>query len=131
MPTIAYWPGRIPPNTTPSTAMSMDLLPTILDLAQLPPAPTKGPNAVDGVSLKPLLLEGRELSPRKLFWRMGTKARAARSGQWKLQAIPGRNPELYDLSEDIGEVRNLASDYPELVGDLQQSLKAWEEAVDR
>ena len=37
----------------------------------------------------------------------------------------GQQTVLYDLSEDIGESRNLAGEHPEIVERLEAELEAW------
>src|SRR5688500_1184847 len=77
---IAWWPGKIKTGTTNQTAMTMDLMPTMLELAQV--SLPRG-HELDGVSLVPLLLEGKPLSARTLYW--GYNGRfAVRQGPWKL-----------------------------------------------
>jgi hypothetical protein len=58
-------------------------------------------------------------------------AGAVRRGPWKL-VIQSRNhsPELYNLTEDIREMNNLALEHPELVKELQEKLAQWEQDVD-
>ena len=46
---------------------------------------------------------------------------AVRSGKWKL--IKGRRSALYDLSKDIGERKNVAAQFPEVVQDLEGQIE--------
>ena len=62
---------------------------------------------LDGVSLQPLLLERQQLPSRPLMWMTGERT-AYREGDWKL-LIQGRTVELYDLKNDLGESKDLAS----------------------
>jgi len=77
----------------------------------------------DGVDLVPYLAGRTEgtLHP-VLFWRM-QKRKALRCGEWKLVQQPNRREanagwELYHLSDDIGESRNLAADNPVQLAEL-------------
>ena len=125
VPAIARWPGRIEPGTTDTLAATFDLVPTILDLAG-----TRGEGPpVDGVSLAPLLLEGQAPEPRTLCWRMRGES-AVRRAHWKLIQNMDSQPELYDLSEDIGEVIDLADSRPDVLEELSVALSAWEREVD-
>lgn len=125
VPAIARWPGRVRAGTTDALAATFDLFPTFWELAatgsEAPP--------FDGTSLSPVLFEGRELVPRTLFWRMRSEA-AVRRAQWKLIRMPGKSPELYDLSRDLGESDDLADSQPDVVKDLTEALAAWESAID-
>jgi arylsulfatase A len=124
-PAIAWWPGRIKPGTvTDQLAISLDLMPTMLELAG---AKTPAGHKLDGVSLVPLLLEGKPLGRRQLFWR----GQAMRDGPWKLVARERglKGPGLYDLSKDIGEKSNLAEAHPDRVEQMLAALDAWKADV--
>jgi arylsulfatase A len=126
VPAIAWWPGKIAPGaTTSQTTMTMDLLPTAMELLAITPPQENGPNALDGVSLVPLLLRGEALAPRTLFWRTPTQV-AVREGPWKLV-----NDALYNLEDDLGESRDLAAKHPDVVQRLKAALAAWEKKVSR
>jgi arylsulfatase A-like enzyme len=129
VPFLAWWPGTIPPGTkSDATAMTIDLLPTFLDLAGLP-APADRP--LDGTSLKPVLLGGGALPPRTIFWQNG-RGQAVRDGNLKLfvsRGREGRAVELFDLAADPSEKRDLAAERPETVSALQSKLAAWENDV--
>ena len=45
-------------------------------------------------------------------------SRAVRVGSWKLVSLPGKPWELYDLSRDRAESKNLAAKKPEKVREL-------------
>ena len=124
-PAIAWWPGRIKPGTTTDQlSISLDLMPTMLDLAGA--AAPQG-HRFDGISLAPLLLEGKGVGERKLFWR----GQAMRDGNWKL-VVEGRGAKgvgLYDLSKDIGEKTDLAREHPERVRQMRAAIDAWKKDV--
>ena len=120
VPAIAYWPGRIKPGVTDAAAMSMDLFPTMLGIADAPP-PEK---SFDGLDLSPVLFEKRELPSRDLFWRY-RKQKAVRRDRWKL-VVEAEKTFLFDLKNDLGERRNIAEEKPEIVAELLQALASWE-----
>jgi arylsulfatase A-like enzyme len=63
IPLIMFWPGHISGSQRFKDAVSMiDVLPTILDLVELPP-----PEVMQGQSLKPLLLGTGGWRPRPVF----------------------------------------------------------------
>ena len=118
VPTVMWWPGRIPAGKECSeVGASMDFLPTC---AAISGAKMPDDRVIDGKNLLPLM-EGRKgaKSPHEAFF-YGTEA--VRSGKWKLK---GR--ELFDLREDIGETKNLASANPEVVKRLSGYLSAHKE----
>lgn len=131
VPAIARWPGKIKGGTVTSvTAMTFDILPTVLDLLNVTPPGIASPHALDGVSILPLLLENQPPPPRVLCWRTPGQ-KAVREGNWKLVTTrAGNAPELFDLDSDPAEASNLAARYPEKVQALLSKLNAWEESVD-
>ena len=118
VPAIASWPGKIKPRTvTDQLAISLDLMPTMLDLAGVPEPQDR---KLDDVSLAPLLFEAKPLGRRKLFW----NGQAMRDGNWKL-VLDSRGASLYDLSRDIRESTNLASQHPGRATAMQAAIEAW------
>jgi arylsulfatase A len=116
VPTIAWWPGRIPAGTaTDEIAGMLDVLPTLVKLGggQLP-ANTK----IDGRDVWPLLTaEPGAKSPHDAFYfYRGLKLEAVRSGPWKLHLAKG---ELFNLTTDIGEASNVATANPDVVEKLR------------
>ncbi len=121
VPGIMQWVGYIPAGTVCNEmATGMDLLPTFAALAGI-----EVPNdrVIDGKNIRPLLENGPEAkSPHEvLFYAYG--AMAVREGQWKL--IGGKKPALFDMSQDVGEKKNLAAQYPEVVQHLCALLEAF------
>ena len=130
-PTIAWWPGRIAPNSTvDAIAGTIDLLPTIVSLAggTLPEKPV-----IDGRDLSPLLLGKSKVSPREAhYYFLGYQLQAVRQGPWKLAITPqhesmgretepdakGKAARLYNLDSEIGEKTNVAESHPEIVAKL-------------
>ena len=125
VPAIAYWPGRINPDTvTSQTTLGMDMFPTMVSMAQAKlPAGLK----LDGVDLLGMLTEDRKLPERTLFWRY-RKEKAVRKGPWKL-LVQGDNLRLYNLDDDLGEKENLVNAKPAMVRELKDELAAWEQEV--
>ena len=121
VPGIAYWPGTVKPGgTTDQLAMTMDLFPTMAALAgaQLPSA-----LSLDGVDLSRSLFQGTAFSERTVFWAFKGK-RAMRRGAWKLI-----EDELYNLENDPGEARNLASEQPERYASMNAACETWRREV--
>ena len=117
-PTIAWWPGTIPADTTcDELATTMDLLPTFAEFAggTLP-----ADRLIDGKDISNLFLKGADAkTPReRFFYYQRNNLRAVRSGPWKLF----KNGRLYDLDEDIGEKHNVAKKHPKVVRRLEGYL---------
>ncbi|HSB12474.1 MAG TPA: sulfatase-like hydrolase/transferase [Blastocatellia bacterium] len=123
VPFAMRFPGVIRPGTVyhePIT--SLDLFPTSVALAG---AKLPGDRQYDGVDLMPFLTGKRKTSPHDILcWRNGENA-AIRKGKWKLFRAR-EHVWLYDLSSDIGELRNLADKHPDLVEQLKKDLADWE-----
>lgn len=127
VPFLVSWPARLPAGRTYDGLVStLDILPTAAVAAGLKPAV-----GWDGVDLLPHLLGSNPAAPHEeLFWRFGPQA-AVRRGQWKLvrwrdfEARTTSRWELYDLSQDAGEERNLAGQKPELVRELSVAWERW------
>jgi arylsulfatase A-like enzyme len=128
VPAIAWWPGRITPGVTGQTAIGMDLMPTLLNIAG---AEATADRPLDGVDLSPLLFSGRSLDPRRLFWEYN-EWRAVRDHDWKLVengSGQADKPGLYNLADDVSESRNLAGDHPGRVERMAAALAAWRQDV--
>jgi len=130
VPAIAWWPGKIMGGRiSAETVMTMDILPTVLEIVGITPVFEGGTNKLDGVSICPLLYDDQPLVNRTLFWKHGVDY-AARSGSWKLVLNNAEaHPELYDLNQDIAERNDLSAHYPQIVNGLLSALETWKEDV--
>ena len=113
IPMVARWPGKIKAGIISDHLWYFpDVMPTFAELAG-----TKPPQNIDGISIVPTLL-GEDAAGRQqreheyLYWEYGAQT-ALRMGRWKA-VRPGKNRpfELYDLSQDIGEKNDVASEQP-------------------
>lgn len=128
VPAIIRFPGKIPEGKIcNSTILSMDLFPSLVDLAGGKPAANK----LDGISIKSLLLHGEELPPRDLFWSFKNQ-RAMRRGKWKLVSTTKdgiTTNELFDLEADLPEENDLSAEEPQLLNDMLQNMESWHKEV--
>ncbi|OPZ10074.1 MAG: Arylsulfatase [candidate division BRC1 bacterium ADurb.BinA364] len=130
-PFIVRMPGAaLNGQTCDAPVVSMDFYPTMLELAGLAPRPEWH---MDGASLAPLL-QGRGEPPRDaLFWHYphysnqgGFPGGAIRQGDWKLiERYEDGRVHLFNLKDDPGERRDLASANPERVEAMRARLHAW------
>jgi arylsulfatase A len=122
-PSIARWPGHVPVGIVSRQVWSFwDMMPTLANLTQ-----QELQVATDGVSFLPALLEDRLVERSPLYWEFHEQgfSQAARMGDWKAVRTGINQPiELYDLSQDIGEVVNLAAEHLGLVNEFDQYLSA-------
>ena len=136
IPLLFVAPGIVRPgSSTRQLAESVDIFPTLAELADLP-AP-KGPQAIDGRSLVPVLRDpaarvrdhAYHVFPRRKL------GRAIRTERYRLVewTRAGTEPEyeLYDYESDPRETRNLASETPAVVERLKAVLDTYPPPRDR
>ena len=100
----------------------IDIPATLLDLAGAKTL-SGAPNA-PGKSLVPVF-SNHDRAGRNTIWWFHDGNKAIRMGDWKLIKFytPGKDVELYNLKEDIGETNNLAAQRPRLVIDMSLRLE--------
>jgi arylsulfatase A-like enzyme len=129
VPLAFVWPGRIAPGTRPDRiALTMDLLPTFFEAANVPLD-----REVDGESFLPALLKGEATArERTLFWMRregggfyhGRDYFAVRRGPWKLmQNHPYMPYRLFNLDEDPHEDRDVVKEHGKVVEELSRELR--------
>ena len=125
VPAIAEWPGRIKAGTVSDVPCStLDYFPTIAKLTDYR-MPDDRP--IDGQDLMPILT-GQE-SKRKISIPFRARGNATLvKDRFKLVLPVG---ELYDLSSDWSEERNIASNHPEQVKLMTQELAAYLESMQK
>jgi arylsulfatase A-like enzyme len=141
IPFIARWPGRVKAGTSSDQIICLnDFFATCAAIlgAKLPDNA-----AEDSVSILPAL-EGRADKPLReaIVHHSINGSFAIREGNWKLELCadsggwsaprPGSKDaqglpaiQLYDLSDDIGEKRNVQADHPEIVERLTKLLEKY------
>lgn len=139
VPFIVRWPGVVPAGTTSDVPVAhVDFYPTLADIggARLPAS-----QAMDGVSFAPVLKNPRTTLARDaIYWHFPgylesyvhpkgwrtSPVGAIHAGDFKLMEFFETGAvELYNLRDDIGESRNLASQSPAKVQELRAKLAAW------
>jgi arylsulfatase A len=132
VPMIARWPGKIGAGRTSDFAWSFyDFLATAAEVAGV-----KAPADTDGISVLPTLLGKKQKGHEYLYWeqpsyvgRTGefkdeTPMQALRMGKWKAVRPKADGPlELYDLSVDLGESKNVAAAEPAVVAKIEGLLR--------
>lgn len=142
VPLIINWPGVIRPGGVSDTpVITMDLFPTLVELAGLPAAAAR--TALDGVSLASHLRGNPAPRRDTLYWHYphhqhyqlgGAMPYAAiRAGDYKLiefyNDLKDIRLELYNIRADIGETKDLAATEPKRVAELRERLHAWQREV--
>lgn len=142
MPFLVRWPGHIEAGSKCDQTVCLgDLIATVADLLATKLPDNAGP---DSVSILPALL-GKATKPLREYnvYHSYNGNFAIQEGKWKLELCPGSGgwgkpldkdavkqklPEvqLYDMSTDIGERRNVQAEHPEIV---QHLIKVLEKCV--
>jgi arylsulfatase A-like enzyme len=131
---FATWPGHIPAGKRNAQPLHIvDWYPTLVKLAGGSLAQTL---PLDGRDIWPVLTEGAK-SPHEALFLPGMAAdqAALRQGDWKLLMNAGKKAakrpgdaarggaiELYNLSTDLGETKNVADEHPMIAKELQKLL---------
>lgn len=122
VPGIVEWPTVIEPGTTDAAAVTSDYLPTVLDFLGVS---YPDPRPLDGVSLKEVMM-GKAAGRTKSIGFQSAKQIAWHDDRYKLYSgDSGKTWELYDLSVDRGEKRDLAASNPSLVKRLLRDVTDW------
>ena len=139
VPCVMRWPDRIPAGSVcGEVASSMDLLPTLAAIVGLS---MPKDHVIDGKDIQSLMFgESGKESPHEAFYYFNQDGLiGVRSGKWKMlyphnynvPSPPGMDGvhgeyeqksidlALFDLSSDVGETKNLASRYPEILARLE------------
>ncbi len=129
-PLIAHWPKGIATKQRnglcPTPGHLIDIAATCADLAQARyPTQAEELPPLAGVSLR-AVFEGKPWTRKEpLFWEHEGN-RAVRKGEWKLVAKgPGAPWELYSITADRVEAKNLALENKTLVDSLKGQWEAW------
>ena len=141
-PCIISFPGKIKPGITiNSPMMAIDILPTVAEITGSKLPDTK----IDGKSVWNIWTGETEQSPHQAyyFYYKINELHGVRYGKWKLyfphsyRSLNGREGgkgglpvnydyntiddiELYDLSMDISETKNVAAQHPEVVAQIEK-----------
>ena len=141
VPFIVRWPGQIKAGAVCDVpAIHVDMYPTLVAVAggRMPTT-----QVFDGESLLPLFRNvNAKLAREAIYqhfpgylgagvdqWRT-TPVSLVQTGDWKLmEFLEDGRLELYNLRDDIGETRNLATSQPEKTRELHAKLVAWRQAT--
>lgn len=128
VPFAAQWPARLPKGKVyDKPVISLDIFPTAMAVSGV--ATTRG-KPLDGVNLIPFLTGEDQGRPHQaLFWKNNNQW-AVRHGDLKLVGAANKagkplEPELFDLSADISETKNLAASRPDDAARLRALHNDW------
>ncbi|MFK7911444.1 MAG: sulfatase-like hydrolase/transferase [Akkermansiaceae bacterium] len=115
VPFIVTWAGNIQPGVSDAIIGQVDLL---ASLAKMAGQALREPKHTDSQNHFSALTGKNPIARNTIV--CGNGIQTIRKGNWKL--IPTKNPQLYNLKNDIAEKTNLASKYPEKVRALGAEL---------
>ncbi|MEN8660970.1 MAG: sulfatase [Lentimonas sp.] len=132
-PWIVRYPGVTEAGSISDEPIcSIDLYPTVMTAAGIETA-----HEIDGIDISPAL-KGESLDRDSLYWHYphysnqgGPPGGAIREGDFKLvERYEDGKVMLYNLKDDLGELRDLSTQYPERVAQMRANLHTWYKSVD-
>jgi len=137
VPFIMRWPGTIPAGKISDEIVTeMDLFPTIAYYCN-GKVPTD--RIIDGKNIAPIAegIPGAKSQTEVVYYYQRQQLQAVRWGNWKYhlplkdkivnvnsaQIEPFPQAELYDLKNDISESKNLVSQHPEIVAQMEKLIR--------
>lgn len=134
VPAIFYYPKSMEKKKTDEMMLTMDLMPTILDITGI-----ENNREIDGVSLLPTLVHNQPMPDRKVFW-ANINSIAMQDREWKLiwqnstgfgnsGGPPELSVELFNMMIDPKEENDLKEYYPEKTDSMKAEIMEWWEEV--
>ena len=139
VPLIARWPGTIPPGTVSHRKIHcLDYYPTCLQLAGNQWRPSREEHPLDGESFAHVLRKPQTNEKRDPVFYLfpGYMDSRAQPTVVAIDELAGKRYkifyyyeadawELYCLSDDEGETKNLIKTHPEIAAELSQKIRGW------
>ncbi|WP_430813795.1 sulfatase-like hydrolase/transferase [Carboxylicivirga sp. RSCT41] len=153
-PLLVRWPKRIKPGIRKQAIGVEDILPTLMDLAEIPDNTHPEHLPLAGKTFRASLEDKGYADERDIF-RLATGGPGTpgsvdgivpdatkldysmlhtilRSGKYKYHNLPGGEQRLYDMEKDPGEKYDLSGKYPERTSQMAVRCQAqWEEIAKR
>jgi len=130
--TIIEWPARISPRVSHFPSGTVDIFPTLIDVAGLDPDAIN--KVHDGISLAPVFSE----EPARREQPLGFRASGGimwLDNDWKLVNNGSKSGkgayELFNIIGDPIEQQNLIELHPDIAAGMRKQLDAWSASVDR
>ncbi|QHT71520.1 arylsulfatase [Rhodocytophaga rosea] len=118
-PLIILWPEKIAAGShIEQIAGSIDLFPTLADLAGIP---YQTPKPLDGVSLKPLLLQQSQSWNERLLFSHWDGRVSVRNEQYRLD----HQGKLFNIRNDPGQEKDISAKEPQMAAQLRKAVESW------
>lgn len=125
VPLVIKMPGQSNTKELTDMVQSIDIMPTILDVAGL-----EKPYNLQGRSLLPVIRGQAENSPREDVYGENYEVGYVRSLKWKLivnreefRKKSGMHDMLFNLADDPAELKNVVDEFPVVYKELQEKLQ--------
>ncbi len=127
VPLIIRWPGHVKAGRvdTKNVTSFIDWLPTLCAITGI----EKLPKQLDGEDISDIWRGDDRERSKPLYWKTSAtgSSPAMREGFWKLHlnVRKGEKTQLYDLSNDLSESKNVAKENPKVVSQMSAKINAW------
>ncbi len=137
VPGVVLAPGVSKPGVSDEPIITVDVFPTVLELANIEPSASLA-KVLDGKSLLPVLKNANaQLDREAVFFHYphyhsegAVPHSAIRARDWKLiHFLDDDHLELYNLKNDLSEQNNLANARPDIASKLLAQLNNWRDEV--
>jgi len=122
VPALVNWPAKLKPQKVDQVMHAIDIYPTVAAVTGVSISPDLN---VDGENMWPAISRGKPLTDRTLYWKTSAQF-ALRKGDWKLvhtgKTLNEGFDELFHISDDPNETREVAKDNPDIVKSLFAEL---------
>jgi hypothetical protein len=122
-PLFIRWPGTIKAGiNVAQIAGAIDLLPTLADMAGIP---VTGEKPLDGISLKPLLLEMPGNWPDRMLFHHWSGSTSVRTQRYRLD----HTGALFDMKADSQQKRDISAEQPQETQKLRTAVASWQNTM--
>lgn len=126
VPLWVRWEGKLKPHVVTHLTDHIDILPTVLDLCNIPMPDSLN---IDGRSLKSLLFDPFADWPERPLFSYYTGKGAVRNNQFRLTLGSDGKKSLFDMIADPSQLRNIALNDPEKTDELFRLYQNWLDEV--
>lgn len=143
VPGVVSWPRVVnkPARESWDTVVTMDFLPTVMEVLGVHRPAKQLDWAVDGLSIMPIL-QGKPWPERGIGWRFQVwhidAPSGFRYGNWKYvngstscQQATCKKELLYDLSKDLEEKNNVGGQFPDVLAAIRANFTKWRNSIDK
>ncbi len=122
-PMVMNWPGKIPQGKiVKEIASGIDLLPTLKDLTGITSQPK---NPLDGISLKPLILQENQIWEDRYIYNYWRGKLSLRNQNYRLD----HQGQLFDMVNDPNQTTDIGKTKPQVLADLSMAKEKWSQEV--